>query len=95
MSDRKQLLTGIAIGLFCAFLVSFLVFIGTNPGFTFSDYLNIYVYGHLLAPILSVALTANLGLFFLFLKLDKDMISRGILAATLIVGVIIFILKFM
>ena len=95
MNPRKQLLIGIFTGLFSAFLVSFLVFIATNPGFTFADYFNIYVNGKLLAPILSVALVGNLGLFFLFLKLNRDIISRGILAATIMVGVLIFILKFM
>ncbi len=95
MSPRQQLWIGLGIGLFTAFLVSFLVFIGTNPGFTVRDYFNIYVNGKLLAPILSVALVGNLGLFFLFLKLNKDIISKGILGSTVIVGVIIFILKFM
>jgi len=94
MNHRKQLLIGLLIGLFAAFLISFIVFLGTNPGFTFADYFNIYVNGKLLAPILSVALVGNLGLFFLFLKIDKDTISRGILASTIIVGVLIFILKF-
>ncbi len=95
MSMRQQMLIGILIGLFSAFLFSLLVFIGTNPGFTFADYFNIYVNGKLLAPILSIALVGNLGLFFLFLKFDRDMISKGILASTMIVGVLIFILKFM
>ena len=35
----------------------------------------------------------NLGLFFLFLKLNKDFISRGILIATVFVGIIIFFIK--
>ncbi len=94
MNTRKQVLIGLLIGLFTAFLISFIVFIGTNPGFTFADYFDIYVNGKLLAPILSVALVGNLGLFFLFLKLDRDAISRGILGSTMIVGILIFVLKF-
>lgn len=94
MNPKRQVWIGIIMGLFTSFLISFLVFVSTNPGFTFADYFNIYVNGKLLAPILSVALLGNLGLFFLFLKLEKDMISRGILASTMIIGVMIFVLKF-
>ncbi len=94
MSPKKEIYIGIGIGLLTAFLISFVVFLSSNPGFTAADYFNIYVNGKLLAPILSVALVGNLGLFFLFIKLDKDMISKGILTATMIAGVLIFILKF-
>jgi hypothetical protein len=95
MNPRKQLLIGILIGVLTAFLISFVVFLATNPGFTFADYFNIYVNGKLLTPILSVALLGNLALFFLFLKLNKDMISKGILTSTMIVGIVIFVLKFL
>jgi hypothetical protein len=94
MNGRKQIYLGIGIGLLTAFLISFVVFLTSNPGFTAADYFNIYVNGKLLAPILSVALLGNLGLFFLFIKLDRDLISKGILAATMICGLLIFILKF-
>ena len=94
MSPKKQLSLGIGLGLLTSFLISFVVFLSSNPGFTAADYFNIYVNGKILAPVLSVALVGNLGLFFLFLRLDKDMISKGILSATMLVGVLIFILKF-
>lgn len=94
MTPKKEMFLGIGIGLLTAFLISFVVFITSNPGFTAADYFNIYVNGKLLAPILSVALVGNLGLFFLFIKFDKDMISKGILTATMVCGVIIFLLKF-
>ena len=94
MNPRKQVLLGLGLGLLTSFLISFVVFLSSNPGFTAADYFNIYVNGKILAPVLSVALVGNLGLFFLFLRLDKDMISKGILSATMLVGVIIFILKF-
>jgi hypothetical protein len=94
MNPRKQILLGIGLGLLTSFLISFVVFLSSNPGFTAADYFNIYVNGKILAPVLSVALVGNLGLFFLFLRMDKDLISKGILTATMLVGVIIFILKF-
>jgi hypothetical protein len=94
MNPRKQVFLGLGLGVLTSFLISFVVFLSSNPGFTAADYFNIYVNGKILAPVLSVALVGNLGLFFLFLRLDKEMISKGVLGATILVGVIIFILKF-
>ena len=94
MSPRKQLFLGLGMGLMTAFIVSIIVFLKTNPGLSAKDYFNVFVYSKLLAGILSVSLIANLGLFYLFLKLDKDQISKGVLAATVIVGILIFIMKF-
>ena len=85
---------GLGLGILTSFLISFVVFLSSNPGFTASDYFNIYVNGKILAPVLSVALVGNLGLFFLFLRLEKDLISKGILSATILVGVVIAVLKF-
>jgi len=94
MNPRKHIFLGLGLGILTSFLISFVVFLSSNPGFTASDYFNIYVNGKILAPVLSVALLGNLALFFLFLRLDKEVISKGILSATMLVGVIIFILKF-
>lgn len=85
---------GLGLGILTSFLISFVVFLSSNPGFTASDYFNIYVNGKILAPVLSVALVGNLGLFFLFLRLEKDLISKGVLSATILVGVVIAVLKF-
>jgi hypothetical protein len=95
MSDKKQFYVGLGLGIFTAFIISLIVFLTSNPGFSVSDYFNIFVNGKILSPILSIALVGNLALFFLFLKFDKDLISKGILAATMVVGVLIFIMKFL
>jgi hypothetical protein len=94
MSNKKQFYTGLGLGIFSSFVISLIVFLSSNPGFSVGDYFNIFVNGKILSPILSIALVGNLGLFFLFLKFDKDMISKGILAATMVVGVLIFLMKF-
>lgn len=94
MNARSQIWMGLGMGLLTAFVVSLVVFLRTNPGLSAADYFNFFVYSKLLSGILSVSLIANLGLFYLFLKLDKDQISKGVLAATVIVGILIFIMKF-
>jgi hypothetical protein len=95
MSDKKQFYMGLSIGILTAFVISLIVFLTSNPGFSVADYFNIFVNGKILSPILSIALVGNLGLFFLFLKFDKDLISKGILAAAMVVGLLIFIMKFL
>lgn len=95
MNEKKQIYIGVFLGIITVFLISVISFLVSNPGFTFADYFNIFVNGKILSPILSVSLVGNLGLFFLFIKLDKDYISKGILAATMLIGVFIFILRFM
>lgn len=85
--------SGIAMGIFIPFIISSVVFVKTNPNLAYKEYFNIYLHGQILAAILSLSLLGNLALFFLFLKLEKEMISRGIVASTLLVGAIILVLK--
>lgn len=81
------------MGILIPFIISLVVFIETNPNLSYKDYFNIYLHGQLLAAILSLSLLGNLALFFLFLKLEREMISRGIVASTLLVGAVILVLK--
>lgn len=92
--SRKQLYTGIILGVLSAFLISLVIFFVSNPGLDLAEYFKIFYSGAVLTPILSVSLLGNFVLFFIFLKLNKDMVSKGILTATIGVGVFIFILKF-
>lgn len=94
MSARKQIWLGFGIGVLTVFLISLAAFLRSNPGFTVSDYFSIFVNGKVLAPLLSVALIGNLAVFFFFININKDYISRGILIATMMIGVLILILKF-
>jgi hypothetical protein len=94
IKNNKDLIFGIIIGVFIAFLISYIIFLNTNPGLSTLDYFNVFVYGKIIAPILSMALLGNLAVFFLFLKLNKDLISKGILIATILVGFLVFIIKF-
>lgn len=49
----------------------------------------------LIFQITSLGLLINVGLFFLFLRFKKESISRGILAATLLVLLVAVIHKFL
>lgn len=95
MSPKQQTLAGVAIGMVLVFAISVLVFLQSNPGFSLKDYFEIFVNGNILVPTLSISLLGNLAAFYIFLNLNKDHISRGILISTVLVGVLILILKLM
>ncbi len=46
-----------------------------------------------LSGLISIAAIPNLLLFFLFLKQNRDAVSKGILAATLLIAVITTLIK--
>lgn len=49
MSDKKQFYVGLGLGIFTAFIISLIVFLTSNPGFSVSDYFNIFVNGKILS----------------------------------------------
>lgn len=93
MTQKQETITGVAIGFVLVLLISMLVFLQSNPGFSLADYFEIFVNGNILVPTLSISLLGNLAAFYIFLNLNKDAISRGILIATVLVGVFILLLK--
>ena len=95
MSAKKELILGIIIGLLLAFLFSLLMFYTGNikTGMPTEQFFDIFVKGKIIVPVLSISLLANFALFFIFLKFNKDNISRGIMVATMAIGAVIIILK--
>jgi len=60
---------------------------------SFSELYVVTMNKSMLSPVLSLGCVLNLGLFFLFMKLDKILASRGVIAATFIYAAIIIYLK--
>ena len=96
MSVKQELILGVIIGIVLAFVLAIIVFFKTNPeGMLIKEYFNIFVNGQILVPVLTISLLANFALFFVLLRFNKDNISRGIMIATMVVGLFIIILKFL
>lgn len=54
-----------------------------------------YQFGNVVTHVISLSvLFINLPLFFLFIKMNRDATSRGILGATIIYAIVVLILKF-
>ena len=95
MSDRANINLGFLLGLATSLVFSYIVFINNNPGMNEDDYFKIFFSGKLIVPVMSISLLANFALFFIFLRLNKDAISKGLLIATVIIGTVILLLRFM
>ncbi len=95
MSERTSIIIGFSIGIITSLVFSYIVFINNNPGMNEDDYFKIFFSGKLIVPVMSISLLANFALFFIFLRLNKDAISKGLLIATVIIGVVILVLRFM
>ena len=91
----KNVVKGMVLGLVTVIVFTLLVFYFSNPGLSYKEYQEVVVKGNLLVPFLSVSLLLNFLWFFLFIKLNKDEVSKGILISTIIVGIVILIIKFL
>ena len=84
---------GAAIGFIAPFISFFLIIKYVYP-FEFQDssLQNLWIY--VIAPkVISLAALPNLGFFFLFIYTNKLKSARGVLGATIVLTVAVFILK--
>ncbi len=94
MNQRKEILLGFGIGILLEIILCIILYFSFNPGnLRLSEYFNFFANSNLLVPVLTISLLANFALFFLLLKFNKDYISKGIMIATMIIGVLIIIIK--
>jgi hypothetical protein len=94
MNSRKQVLIGLFLGIVAVFALAVGMFIMRFENVTVSDFFNFNAYHKVVSLLLSLSLLLNLALFFLFIKMNKDYFARGILTSTMLIGILIFVLKF-
>ena len=95
---QPQSLNSIGFGLIAGlatpvifFLLYFLFRIHSND---FAGYLKFLAESKKLVHVMSLAVFPNLIPFFLFINSNRFRAGRGVLGATLALGIVIFILKF-
>ncbi len=59
----------------------------------FSAFISHTIQYRLVSPILSISLILNLGTFFLFIYLKRDLSAKGVLFATFVYGAVILLTK--
>jgi hypothetical protein len=85
---------GLIIGFITPVLSFFLYYIFRFGHNSFSEYLNFLIESKKLVNVFSLAVLPNLAPFMLFINSSRYSSGRGVLTATIVLGVLIFILKF-
>ncbi|MBT5858695.1 MAG: hypothetical protein HOA52_01120 [Flavobacteriales bacterium] len=89
---NTDLIKGVLIGVISP-LVLFIFIVVFFRESNLTDFINHQVTERNLPSIISLTLLANLSLFFIKIKMNKDEQSRGILLSTFLYGIIIVYLK--
>ncbi|HRH63467.1 MAG TPA: hypothetical protein PLI68_09085 [Bacteroidia bacterium] len=89
-----KLLLGLALGIITPVLV-LLVYYQVNFYYIRVDtFLYETFMKRIFLPLLSLCVVGNLAVFFLFIQTDRYLSARGVVMATLIYAILVFILKF-
>lgn len=90
----KELIIGLVIGLLASIIGLLITLLIFGKGNSMSDSLDIAINNGVLTKLMSMGAILNLGVFFFFLKQNKDLRAKGVLIATVTVAVITIIVRF-
>ena len=93
-SKYDNLKLGLILGLLAPVLTIVAVYFIRFVEYDFKELLNFLVEKKIFTKILSLCVIPNLALFFLFLNKNYFRTARGILTATFIFAIFVFITKF-
>ncbi len=92
-SARNSIWTGTTIGLIVPFVVVFIFFKLKFPHVTIEYIIDYSIQMRALPKIISLCVIPNLGIFFLFMKVNYLFSARGIILATFIMTLFVLVLK--
>lgn len=90
----NKIIYGLLVGFISPVVFFLIYYIFRFEQFSFSEYIRILVESKKLVNVLSLTVLPNLGPFMLFINSNRYSSGRGVLAATIILGIVIFIMKF-
>jgi len=90
----NRLLTGLFLGLLMPFIVLLFFYLAKHPSADFNEYISIITRMNIVSPILSLCAVPNLILFYLFINKKWWYSARGLIFATLIWAILVFVTKF-
>ena len=93
-SKYDNLQMGLVLGILAPFLTMVIIYLSKFTNYGFSELVDFLVEKRVFTKIVSLCVIPNLALFFLFLNKYKYKSARGILLATMIFAVFVFITKF-
>jgi hypothetical protein len=90
----NKIVYGMIIGILCPCLFFLLNYIFRFGQYSFTNYLNFLIESKKLVSVISLTVFPNLIPFMLFINTNRYSSGRGVLASTIILGILIFIFYF-
>ena len=91
----NKLLTGLVLGILLPSISVLLFYLVKHPAKSFYDFLVLVTEMDVISPILSLCALPNLGIFYFFINREWWYSARGIILATLLWAILVFLVKFM
>ena len=90
IKNYKPILVGVVIGLIAPLFPLWIFYITKFGSNDFSVFVSRLIYSTLFGPVLSLCALINLLIFFIFIWLNRDGTSWGVLLSTIIYAFIVF-----
>ena len=84
--DKKLIVLGILIGFICT-LIGASVYLAIFTEFNLFANFNVLIAEHILGKVIALGSVLNLIVFLVLIKLNKELIARGIVLATLLIAI--------
>lgn len=89
----NSIILGLLLGIFLPILVFILYYFSRFGEIPFFDYVDRLIQAGKLVHVVSLSVFPNLGMFFLFVRTNRLRAARGVLTATVLCGILVFVLK--
>lgn len=90
-----KLYIGAIPGFIVPLIVFFLTYLIRFNRYAFAEFIDILLFGKMILGFISLCVIANLILFYLFLNKKLYRAARGVILATLIYAIIIYLVRFL
>lgn len=91
---KDSLLAGSLAGLIGPILGILIFYFYNFAGQNFLDFMQLSAEKRLLSPLLSLCAVINLGVFYLFIRVDYLSSAKGVILSTFLYGLAIVVIKF-
>lgn len=93
-SKFNNIRLGLLLGILAPVLTMFIIYLLKFTNYGFQELVEMLVAKKVFTKIISLCVIPNLALFFLFLNKNYFRSARGVLLATLLFAIFVFITKF-
>lgn len=87
--DKLDWVYGFLLGI-AATLIGAYVFVEAFTSYHFREGVTVLQYGGMLGRLIKLGALLNLGVFFLLLRLKKDMMAKGVIVAVVFLAIMTF-----